>query len=105
MPFSKQEFLPFNFASEDSGARCWDESLLAQRGRESTQLTFLLHWHPRKRKAPLLLLLLLPLLLLLLLLPPLLLLLLLPLLLPVLNILQLLRPSFLFSGFTYSTPC
>jgi hypothetical protein len=31
-----------NFTNEDSGARCWGESLLAQRGKESTQLPFLL---------------------------------------------------------------
>ena len=40
----------FNFTNEDSGARCWGESLLAQRGRESTQLTFLLNGHPRRKK-------------------------------------------------------
>ena len=37
----------FNFTNKDSGARCWGESLLAQRGRGSIQLTFLLSWHPR----------------------------------------------------------
>lgn len=31
----------FGVTIEDLGARCWGESLLAQRGTESTQLTFL----------------------------------------------------------------
>jgi hypothetical protein len=31
----------FNFTNEDLGTRCWGESLLAQRGRESFQPTFL----------------------------------------------------------------
>ena len=31
----------FDFSNDDSGARCWGEGLLAQRGRESTQMTFL----------------------------------------------------------------
>jgi hypothetical protein len=35
----------FDFTNEDSGARCWGESQIAQRGRESTQLTFFLSWH------------------------------------------------------------
>lgn len=34
-------FLQINFTNEDWGARCCGESLLVQRGRESTQLTFL----------------------------------------------------------------
>jgi hypothetical protein len=54
----------FNFTNEDSGVRCWGESLLAQRGRESTQLTFRLHQCPQRKK---ILLLSLPLLFLLLL--------------------------------------
>jgi hypothetical protein len=40
--FLKQKFQLFDFTNEDSGARSWGENLLAQRGRESTQLTFLL---------------------------------------------------------------
>ena len=35
-----------------SGARCWGESLLAQRGRESTVLTFLLSQHPKRERKP-----------------------------------------------------
>ena len=38
--FKKSQML--NIANKDLGARCWGENLLAQRGRESTQLTFLL---------------------------------------------------------------
>jgi hypothetical protein len=34
---------PSDLTNEDLGAGCWDENLLAQRGRESAQLTFLLH--------------------------------------------------------------
>jgi hypothetical protein len=30
-----------HFTNEESGVRCWGESLLAQRARKSTQLTFL----------------------------------------------------------------
>ena len=50
--FLKQKFQLFDFTNEDSGARCWGESLLAQRGRESTQLTFLLSQHPRTNPLP-----------------------------------------------------
>jgi hypothetical protein len=32
----------FDFTNEDTEARCLDESLLAQGGRESTQLIFIL---------------------------------------------------------------
>jgi hypothetical protein len=39
----------FNLPNEDSGVRGVGESLLAQRGRESTQLTFLLHQLPRRK--------------------------------------------------------
>jgi hypothetical protein len=39
----------FNFANKDSGARCWARSLLAQRGRESTQMIFLLGCHPQTK--------------------------------------------------------
>jgi len=35
------KYQTFDFAIEDSGTRCWGKSLLAQRGRESPQLTFL----------------------------------------------------------------
>jgi len=35
----------FNLQNEDLGARCGGERLLAQRGEESTQLTFLLLLH------------------------------------------------------------
>jgi hypothetical protein len=38
----------FDFSYEDLGTRCWEESLLALRGRESTQLTFLLSQCPRR---------------------------------------------------------
>ena len=48
------EFQSFNFTNEDSGARCWGESLLAQRGRESTQLTFLLRGCPKTKSKVLL---------------------------------------------------
>jgi hypothetical protein len=41
--FKKQKSQLFDFTNEDSGARGCDESLIPQRGRESTQLTFLLH--------------------------------------------------------------
>lgn len=37
----------FNFTKVDLGARCWGESLQAQGGRGSTQLTFLLSQCPR----------------------------------------------------------
>lgn len=40
----------FHFTKEDSGARCWGESLLAQRGKESIQLTFPLYQHPGGKK-------------------------------------------------------
>jgi hypothetical protein len=36
------KFQSLDFTSEDSGIICWSESLRAQRGRESTQLTFLI---------------------------------------------------------------
>jgi hypothetical protein len=36
-----------DFTNEDLGSRFWGEGLLAQRGRESTQLTLLLSLHPR----------------------------------------------------------
>ena len=32
----------FDFANKGLGAKCWGESLLAEWGRENTQLTFLL---------------------------------------------------------------
>jgi hypothetical protein len=38
----------FDFTNEDRGARCWGKSLQAQRGRKSTQLTFLLR-HPKTK--------------------------------------------------------
>jgi|UPI0000F4B9FD hypothetical protein len=41
-----------NLPNEDSRARHCGESLLAQRGRESTQLNFLLHRHPRRKNLP-----------------------------------------------------
>jgi hypothetical protein len=44
----------FNFTNEDSGARCWGESLLAQRGRENFQLTFLLSNNPKEKESLLL---------------------------------------------------
>lgn len=45
----------FNLPNEDSGARHCRESPLAQRDRESTQMTFLLHWCPQREKFLLLL--------------------------------------------------
>lgn len=39
----KQNFKHLNFANNDSGDRCWDIRLLAQRDRESTHLPFLLN--------------------------------------------------------------
>lgn len=38
----------YDDANNDSGTWCWLESLVAQRGRKSTQLTFLLRQYPRK---------------------------------------------------------
>ena len=46
----KTKSQPFNLPNEDPRARSYGESLLAQRGRESTQLTFLLHKRPRRKK-------------------------------------------------------
>lgn len=43
------------FTNEDSGARCCGESLLAQKVRGNTQLTFLLYHDPRRTKLFLLL--------------------------------------------------
>jgi hypothetical protein len=40
---NKQKAQMFNLPNDDSGAKHWGESLLAQRGIESTQLTFPLH--------------------------------------------------------------
>jgi hypothetical protein len=37
---TKQKSQPFSFTNENSGARCWGDNPLAQRGRESTQLDF-----------------------------------------------------------------
>jgi hypothetical protein len=39
----------FDFPNEDSGARCWGESLVAQRGRESTQVTFFHNSCPKSK--------------------------------------------------------
>jgi hypothetical protein len=39
----------FPFINKDSGVRCWGKSLLAQRSRESTQLTFLHSQHPKRK--------------------------------------------------------
>jgi hypothetical protein len=51
----KTKSQPFNLPNEDPRARSYGESLLAQRGRESTQLTFLLHQCPRRKRLFLLL--------------------------------------------------
>jgi hypothetical protein len=48
--FLKQNPSCSTLANEDSGARCCGESLLAKRGRESTQLTFLLNQCSRRKK-------------------------------------------------------
>lgn len=39
----------FAFTNKDLGAKCWGESLLAQKGRESTQLTFFLSLHSKSK--------------------------------------------------------
>ena len=39
----------FDFTIKDSGNRCLDESLLAQRGKENFQLTFLLNLYPKRK--------------------------------------------------------
>lgn len=48
---TKSQLFDF-FSNEDSRARCWGESLLAQRGRESTQLTFFPNLCPRSNAPP-----------------------------------------------------
>lgn len=40
---------PFSFNNKGMGVRCWDKTLLTQRGRKSTQLTFILFWYLRLR--------------------------------------------------------
>lgn len=48
--FVKQNLKHSIFTKEDLGARCWGESLPAQRDRESAQLTFLLSQQPKGKR-------------------------------------------------------